>query len=418
MKKIILAIFTIMLAVAIFGCGKTAAGTGRGSSGGGGNTGSTFSVSGTMPAELLVVAGFNAQSIGAQVVPAGAEVKIYEYGKLGTRRTAGNVGADGKFNISNLDTSKAYVLKIGDYAALAGKPRRDDTARVTVDVLSTTIVEKIVENVTLNAILLEMKAAQNGQLDELITVIRDLAAESTPQEIAELIDEIGWQLQGKQPMLTVLAWHTKTIDGNVADWANKYTVLFDNAYRTPWAENPRELSYNSNTDNFDLRITDIPEIGDAVDNVTVKSIKVARDANYLYLLWEITGEFASGIKYDVRLLPAPGEKGRDFQGNKILPERYGHVYTGINIGGNSNHVPYVNGRYPNDTDDSNFSGFQGAISTDKKFFEVKVSIEKIRSVMSNSLLEAYDYAYTLEARIIPESLDETVVDFDALFVRL
>ncbi|GBR74821.1 hypothetical protein NO1_1931, partial [Candidatus Termititenax aidoneus] len=50
MKKIILAVFTIIITLAIFGCGKAQQASGGGGSsgggGGGGNTAQTFSISG------------------------------------------------------------------------------------------------------------------------------------------------------------------------------------------------------------------------------------------------------------------------------------------------------------------------------------------------------------------------------------
>jgi hypothetical protein len=120
MKKIILGIITIILAVTIFGCGRVQQSSGGGSSGGN-SGGNTYSISGkaSVPESVDTGDGGGSQAQGFSIMAvsdkkplSGADVKIYEFGKLETIRTVGQTQADGSYSVSGLDPSKTYVVSV------------------------------------------------------------------------------------------------------------------------------------------------------------------------------------------------------------------------------------------------------------------------------------------------------------------
>jgi hypothetical protein len=135
MKKIILGIITILLAFAIFGCGKTAAGSGGGGGNGGGTSPSTFTVSGVVQAPdglgdvqaslprrvgraLASLFVSRAYAVNAGNAVSGAPVKAYVFG---TETLAGETKTDedGKYSLT-LDEGKTYEL-VAQYKAAGGQ---------------------------------------------------------------------------------------------------------------------------------------------------------------------------------------------------------------------------------------------------------------------------------------------------------
>jgi hypothetical protein len=113
MKKIILGIITIILAVAIFGCGKAQQASGGGSSGGGdGNGGGnetpqTFSIQGYVPAAAMQTVGMSAQATGDEF-----EIKVFSFAD--NNQWSGNTwkpNANGYYKIDGLPLGKVFIVE-------------------------------------------------------------------------------------------------------------------------------------------------------------------------------------------------------------------------------------------------------------------------------------------------------------------
>ncbi|GBR72871.1 hypothetical protein NO1_0328 [Candidatus Termititenax aidoneus] len=399
MKKIILAIFTVMLALSIFGCGKTQQASGGGSSsgggGGGGNTPQTFSISGESDLLNGYVSGFS--------VMAADDFSVTLHDLLTGATVNANVKIeDGKYSVTGLDAAKVYEVRLRKnsdvQSNVAAKPRFSDTATVNVSENTTTFANKIIEKKDEIKDALTGANAAAGKVNELFALAKD--NESKLVEYARQIKN------SKQDKLTVLAWDTKNIDGSTSDWNKNYTVLFD-------ADHPL-----SDTDN---RLT-WRGIGKAYkDCLVVKNVKVARDNDNLYFLWEQQG---NGFYTD--------EEKKD--NNNIWDNRGKNTVEymmGIYIAGTGwdaedetrppsyMETPVLAEMGMSNTkiqDEVRFSAqiwrkedphhnivindkMQGKLSGDKKFLEIAVSINEIQEHLRGYLLSDYDDAYVIGIKV-------------------
>jgi hypothetical protein len=179
MKKIILAIFTIMLTLAIFGCGKMQQASGGGSSsGGGGGTSQTFSVKGKVygAQKQAQTSGMSAQAAGDYTI------KVLQFADDDDNNPLGNgtwhPDAAGEYKIDGLPLGKVFVVVVekgslqmknlafgssGD----RGKTKTADltpTSTVTVEVISANAAEMLKnfnENTNIDAAVEEVQSAVN-----------------------------------------------------------------------------------------------------------------------------------------------------------------------------------------------------------------------------------------------------------------
>jgi hypothetical protein len=152
MKKIILAIFTIMLAVAIFGCGKTVASTGASSGGGGGGGGivpytGTLKVSGTVnPSSSLQ--GF--RILGGLPDVGNKAITVYEFNDRGLQPKDEN-GFDslktennGKYELPELNAEKLYIIEVDTSPTTSAFVFGQGNKTINVDPLASAGVRAII----------------------------------------------------------------------------------------------------------------------------------------------------------------------------------------------------------------------------------------------------------------------------------
>jgi hypothetical protein len=196
MKKIILGIITIMLAAAIFGCGKTASNVGSsggGSSGGGGggtpNTPKTFSVRGKI--DLSKTDGAAIQAWGQ------FEVAIYSFN---ADTDISNVdikyyALDNSYAITGIPAGDVYMIKANNEnegvelsALVWGAAGENKTVNLTP--ISTVTVELVSANPVIQATL---EAANENTDMGVIEEIQDDIAEyySNPAALAGLTDSVN-----------------------------------------------------------------------------------------------------------------------------------------------------------------------------------------------------------------------------------
>ncbi|MDR1323483.1 MAG: hypothetical protein LBK68_03490 [Candidatus Margulisbacteria bacterium] len=387
MKKIILAIFTIMLTLAIFGCGKTqqtsSGGSSGGGGGGGGGTPQTFSIS--VVSDLLD--GYTVSGLSVM----GADDITVALLDLITGTTVNAVGKieNGKYSVDGLDATKTYEvrLKKGEttQSNLAAKPRFSDTEIVPVNASTTTFVGKVLEKKDDIKDALSAGNVAAGKVNELFAVAKD--------NQAKLVDYAEQLKNSKQNNLTVLAWDTKNINGDIDDWGSNYTVLFDARY---------PLSGNDNS----------PNNNDKNQYLKVKSLKVARDTENLYFLWEqdeagfytdYADYGANTVEYVVGTYIAG--TGWDTDDNTRPPS---YVETPVlakvmmsNKEGSGN--GFFDAEIWDEADPENNihidDKMQGKLSGDKKFLEIAVSINSIKENCEAYLKPEYDSAYTIGIKI-------------------
>jgi hypothetical protein len=146
MKKIILAIFTMILTLAIFGCGKTASGGGGGSSGGGGGgTPQTFSVQGVVSG----VSQFSGMSVQAAT---DYTIKVLQFTDNAQWGGTWTPDADGKYRIDGLPLGKVFtvVVEQGDTRmknlAYAMAKEKGEVKQVDLTPTSTATAEVLSKN--------------------------------------------------------------------------------------------------------------------------------------------------------------------------------------------------------------------------------------------------------------------------------
>ncbi|MDR1113913.1 MAG: hypothetical protein LBL50_02350 [Candidatus Margulisbacteria bacterium] len=194
MKKIILAIFTIMLTLAIFGCGKAQqASGGGGSSGGGGGNPTTFTISGTaqVPSSIddtlyaswperlgrglasvfipqVYAANFNFKPLK------NADVKIFEFGG-NTIITTAKTSNEGHYTI-NLPLGKIYVVVV-EKAASDGSATinikniaHEENPVVDVTPVTSVAVEAISQNNTIREAIAALNSGSGDNKPDVSTV--------------------------------------------------------------------------------------------------------------------------------------------------------------------------------------------------------------------------------------------------------
>jgi hypothetical protein len=219
MKKIILGIITIMLAVTIFGCGKAQQASGGGSSGGGGGNGgggggngdspAVFTISGTAQiptsiddnkyASLPVRFGRGLANLFISPAHAAdlfkplknADVKIFEFGKDDVVTTA-KTGNDGRYTVS-LQQGKIYEVVI-EKAAADGSATinikniaHEKELEVDVTPVTSVAVEAILKNPEVKAALLAVNSGAGDSKPDVsaVTGIIETAKEKVEEYYAK-----------------------------------------------------------------------------------------------------------------------------------------------------------------------------------------------------------------------------------------
>jgi hypothetical protein len=540
MKKIILGIITILLAAAIFGCGRVQQSSGGGSSGGNGGSGdspATFTISGaakvpesiadnyaSLPVRFgrglasLLLTPAHAAEFGFSPLK-NADVKIFEFGKDAVVTTA-KTDNDGHYTVS-LPQGKIYVVVI-EKAATDGTSApitikniaHEKELEVDVTPVTSVAVEAISRNVAVRETLLAVNSGTGGSKPNTVTGVieatkktvenyydkhRDelsqinVTSPPTPPLIPSIkeIRMLETYLEGEthivvspNPVHTTRtpvdlngSWSgdvvryfysddqqvtisvqgaasndinvleyvpspseadgglnfnsdeavslvfsggksvtlnmnknyafssfehnsvagivvgEKGMDGNMSDWNTTCTVLFDDASKESWEENPKE-GYGS--------------------NYKIKSVKAAKDAEYLYILWEGSGEFASNCAYKVYVKPAvlnieglPGF-------SDDINNNHGVVSIGIDDSGTLSGYGGRNQSSQQKLTDS----VTGEISADKKSFEIKIKTAKIKELVESSAREEFEKAYSVEFSVSPHRSSNWVVKLRSRLISL
>jgi hypothetical protein len=145
MKKIILAIFTIMLAVAIFGCGKTQQASGGGGSSGGGGGGGIIPYAGDLyvngnvsydPAQH----GF---TISAVQYLENKDIEVWHFSETGLEKLDGEFAGlkttqNGEYALPKLEAENMYLIKIKSTPELVAFVFGQGNKVVNVDPISST----------------------------------------------------------------------------------------------------------------------------------------------------------------------------------------------------------------------------------------------------------------------------------------
>ncbi|GBR73606.1 hypothetical protein NO1_0950 [Candidatus Termititenax aidoneus] len=306
MKKIILAVFTIIIALAIFGCGKVQqASGGGGSSGGGGNTQGTFSIEGQI--------GWIGDNVDAQslTVQSQEDVKFVVY-SLKTKSVLDNVSTDydplqETYKITGIPAGSAYVIGISKgkqelHTPVWGTVGETKTADITPT--STIVTALLLNNDTTGALLENYSGdeAVAAAVAEVKNTVNDYYADT--EQLMALFYALGngGKIEGGTLASIVngvrrvdnVTRSTKTIDGNFNDWSSGYEVIFD-------GDNPLQ-GYDRNPRR--------DYVGE--DEMKVKSLKMSRDNEYLYFLWEQYNDFSESIFHTYVIAIAPrGVDGED-----------------------------------------------------------------------------------------------------------
>ncbi|GBR75734.1 hypothetical protein NO2_0380 [Candidatus Termititenax persephonae] len=177
MKKIILAIFTIIIALAIFGCGKvqqaSGGGGGGGSSGGdrGGNTAQTFSIKGN-------IAGSGSIGTAALSTMAASDMQITLFNfNTGEQQGTYNFGANTSYRIDGLPLGTVFVVVVerGDTRmknlAWGTNADKGQTKQTDLTPTSTATVEVVSKNAAARAMLAAFGA--DADIDEAVQTVQD-----------------------------------------------------------------------------------------------------------------------------------------------------------------------------------------------------------------------------------------------------
>ncbi|GBR76467.1 hypothetical protein NO2_1008 [Candidatus Termititenax persephonae] len=307
MKKITLAIFTIIIALAIFGCGKTAGSTGSGggggggSSGGGGNTQGTFSIEGQVD---WIGGGVDGQSLTVQ---SQEDVKFVVY-SLKTKSQLDNVSIDYNpslktYKITGIPAGSAYVIGISKgkqelTAPVWGTAGEAKTADITPT--SSVVTAMLLANDTTGALLENYSGdeAVAAAVAEVKNTVNDYYADT--EQLMALFYALGngGKIEGGTLASIVnngvrrvngIPQSKKDIDGNFDDWSSGYKVIFDGYNPLPgYDRNPRR-----------------DYVGEDGDEMKVKSLKMSRDNEYLYFLWEQYNDFSESIFHTYVIAIAP-----------------------------------------------------------------------------------------------------------------
>ncbi|GBR74518.1 hypothetical protein NO1_1677 [Candidatus Termititenax aidoneus] len=182
MKKIILAIFTIMLTLAIFGCGKAQQASGGGSSGGGGgggNTAQTFSINGVIPA----AAQAETSSMSVQGA-ADFKIKVLKFADSSQLDGEWTPNASGYYKIDGLPLGTVFVVVVENDTIkmknLAFGSAKDKGTTKLVDLTPTSTAT--VEVVSKNTAAREMLGAFAADADI------DAAVQNVQDEINSIYD--------------------------------------------------------------------------------------------------------------------------------------------------------------------------------------------------------------------------------------
>ncbi|GBR74544.1 hypothetical protein NO1_1701 [Candidatus Termititenax aidoneus] len=270
MKKIILAIFTVMLALAIFGCGKMqqASGGGGGSSdrGGGGDKKTTFEISGeaqvpnsidddlyaSWPERLgrglasVFIPQVYAADFGFKPLK-NADVKVFEFG-TDTIVVTAKTGNDGSYSVS-LPLGKIYVVAV-EKAASNGS--------ATINIKNIAHEENLVVDVTpITSVALEA-ISQNSIVRNTLTAVNGSGS-------------------GK-PDVSAVAGIIETVQENVENYYDTHTDEISNVDVTSPAP-PTVPSIPNIIEEYTLTIAISPN--SAESSVTVNKTPAPTDGKYL-----------------------------------------------------------------------------------------------------------------------------------------
>ncbi|GBR73873.1 hypothetical protein NO1_1145 [Candidatus Termititenax aidoneus] len=272
MKKIILAIFTVMLTLAIFGCGKAqqASGGGGSSGGGGGNTKTTFDISGAaqVPSSIaddLLYASWPerlGRGLASVFIPQvyaadfgfkplkNADVKVFELG-TDTIVVTAKTGNDGRYSVS-LPLGKIYVVAMEKAAS-------DGSATINIK---------------------NIAHEENPVVD--VTPITSVVVEAISQNstIRETLIAVNTGSGGGKPDVSAVAGIVETVQENVETYYDTHTDEIDNVDVTSPA--PPDVSNIPKIEEYTLIITVSPSEAES-SGVTVNKTPAPNGSNGKYL---------------------------------------------------------------------------------------------------------------------------------------
>jgi hypothetical protein len=410
MKKIILAIFTITLMLAIFGCGKMQQARGGGNNGSGNPT--TFTISGeaqvpnsiddtlyaSWPERLgrylagVFIPQVYAADFGFKPLKK-ADVKIFEFGADTVVMTA-KTGDDGRYTVS-LPLGKIYIVVV-EKAASDGSATiniknvaHEESPKVDVTPVTSVAVEAISQNAAAREALVAVNSGSGDDKPDVSTVVNlvtDIKKKvenyyETHQNEIDSVDVTAPTPPSVPNNLYTIATGTKIIDGNPSDWTSDYSIVFEDTNKEDWEGNPR------------AKYAGIP-------GLKIKSIKVAKDAENLYFLWEAVDGFSNDPRYGYSFFIQPRTQSNvDHKNIKVVMWKYGQVdgnypaWFGDNSD-TSNDGYFTRAGYEANNEGNPFNFLENGRVVGN-FYETAVSINYIKEKLGDLLDPVYDNLYEI-----------------------
>ncbi|GBR75205.1 hypothetical protein NO1_2231, partial [Candidatus Termititenax aidoneus] len=291
MKKIILAIFTVMLALAIFGCGKMqqASGGGGGSSSGGGSytTPSTLTIYGKVDDGIISdEANVSALNYTAQSF-AGLKVALYKYGASTTINET-EIKSDNTYELAGLTLNAAYTARVVgknlESIVFGAKSETEQSKKINIDKISTVVAEAVSANAEARDAFENFAGGAVEKVKESMEAARTAAEEVAAAHEGKISkDDIAAAINFKPTRTLKLVHKSDPADAIGADGYDGFEI---NITPVPLEKNDYTESVRQNGKDFAMIYTEYTyEKGTTINFTATK--KLGNPRSFLWYEWSL-----------------------------------------------------------------------------------------------------------------------------------